>query len=218
MNLASLHRFPQSLFVVPIVLLAIAACSPDAYADPSRPNIIYIMVDDLGYGDLGCYGQERIETPDLDRMAAEGMRFTDHYAGHTVCRPSRLVLWTGMHVGHTGLMGNRARSLTGSETTVAKLLQQAGYATGGVGKWALGNVDTAAEIDNDGHPNRNGFDYWFGYMNQSNAHNYYPPFLWRNSTQVPLSGNVLMDVPAARGRVSQEKVTYSHDVITEAAS
>ncbi|XZE51602.1 arylsulfatase [Planctomycetaceae bacterium SH139] len=182
-----------------------------------RPNIIFVMTDDLGYGDLGCYGQKVVKTPHLDRMAEEGLRFTDHYAGHTVCRPSRLSLWVGQHVGHTGLQGNKPRNLTGSELTVAKRLKAAGYATGGVGKWALGNVDTPAEINNSGHPNRNGFDFWFGYLNQSNAHNYYPPFLWRNSTQVPLSGNVLMDDPAARGRVSREKVTYSHDVITQAA-
>ncbi len=182
-----------------------------------RPNIIFVMTDDLGYGDLGCYGQQVIKTPHLDRIAEEGLRFTDHYAGHTVCRPSRLTLWTGQHVGHTGLQGNKPRNLSGSELTVAKRLKEVGYATGGVGKWALGNVNTPADINNSGHPNRNGFDFWFGYLNQSNAHNYYPPFLWRNSTQVPLSGNVLMDVPAARGRVSQEKVTYSHDVITEAA-
>jgi arylsulfatase A-like enzyme len=132
--------------------------------DNRRPNIIYIMTDDLGYGDLGCYGQRVVKTPHLDRMAAEGVRFTDHYSGHTVCRPSRLVLWTGQHVGHTGLTGNRPRSLTGMESTVAQRLKNAGYATGGVGKWALGNVNEPSEIDNAGHPNNNGFDYWFGYV------------------------------------------------------
>ncbi len=182
-----------------------------------RPNIIYVMTDDLGYGDLGCYGQKTVQTPNLDQMATEGMRFTDHYAGHTVCRPSRLVLWTGQHVGHTGLTGNRPRSLTGMERTVAKRLQQAGYATGGVGKWALGNVEDPSEIDNDGHPNKNGFDYWFGYLNQSNAHNYYPTFLWENATQVTLPGNVIGDFPNGRGRVSSKRVTYSHDRMTDAA-
>ena len=186
-------------------------------AEAARPNIIYIMVDDLGWGDLGSYGQEVIKTPNLDQMAAEGIRMTDHYAGHTVCRPSRLVLWTGKHVGHTGLMGNRPKSLSGNEATVAKLLQKAGYATGGVGKWALGNVEIPADIDNPGHPNRNGFDYWFGYMNQGNAHNYYPPYLWENNKQVPLQGNVLMEDPKARKRVSKQRVTYSHDQMTDAA-
>ena len=188
-----------------------------AYAD-RPPNIIYIMADDLGYGDLGCYGQQVIQTPHLDGMAAEGLRFTDHYAGHTVCRPSRLVLWLGQHVGHTGLTGNRARRLTGMESTVARQLKQAGYVTGGVGKWSLGHVIEPREINNAGHPNNNGFDYWFGYMNQSNAHNYYPPFLWENKTKVSLEGNVLMtDAPRARGRVSSQRVTYSHDMMTDAA-
>lgn len=210
MHMRIFYRFALLLFG------AFAATLSPA-ADSTRPNLIYIMVDDLGYGDLGCYGQQRVQTPNLDRMAAEGMRFTDHYAGHTVCRPSRLVLWTGKHVGHTGLTGNRPRSLTGKEATVAKLMQQAGYATGGVGKWALGNVDDPAEIDNAGHPNRNGFDFWFGYMNQGTAHNYYPPFLWENDRRVALPGNVLMDDPKARGRVSKERVTYSHSEMTDAA-
>lgn len=182
-----------------------------------RPNIIYIMTDDLGYGDLGCYGQKVIQTPNIDRMASGGMRFTDHYSGHTVCRPSRLVLWTGQHVGHTGLIGNRSRSLTGMESTVAQQLKKKGYATGGVGKWALGNVESPGDINNAGHPNNNGFDYWYGYLNQSNAHNFYPRFLWENKTQVPLRGNVLSKDPKARGRVSTERVTYSHDMMTEAA-
>lgn len=182
------------------------------------PNIIYIMTDDLGYGDLGSYGQKVVQTPNLDRMASEGMRFTDHYSGHTVCRPSRLVLWTGMHVGTTGVIGNRSYSLSGAERTVAKLLQEAGYATGGVGKWALGNVDDPSEVDNPGHPNNNGFDYWFGFLNQGTAHNFYPPFLWENKEQVALEGNVLMrDNPQARGRVSEKRVTYAHEVMTERA-
>ena len=187
------------------------------WASADKPNIIYIMCDDLGYGDLGCYGQKIIQTPNLDRMASQGMRFTDHYSGHTVCRPSRLVLWTGTHVGHTGLIGNRARSLTGMEKTVARQLKLAGYATGGVGKWALGNVEQPSEINNDGHPNKNGFDYWFGYLNQGRAHNFYPTYLWENDTKVVLPGNVIHDDPKGRGRVSSERVTYSHDVMTERA-
>lgn len=201
-------------------VLAVALCGcVDVEGDPEKdqPNIIYIMADDLGYGDLGSYGQSVIQTPHLDRLAAEGLRFTDHYAGHTVCRPSRLVLWTGKHVGHTGLMGNRPRSLTADEPTVAGLLQRAGYATGGVGKWALGNVDTPEEIDNPGHPNRHGFDTWFGYMNQGNAHNYYPKFLWENDQRVELPGNELDPAPEGRGRVSSKRTTYSHDLLTDAA-
>ncbi|QDT04654.1 Arylsulfatase [Rubripirellula lacrimiformis] len=202
---------------LPVTLFFFALCLNWSQAADRLPNIIYIMTDDLGYGDLGCYGQDVIQTPNLDQMAAQGIRFTDHYSGHTVCRPSRLVLWTGQHVGHTGLIGNRARNLSGMESTVAQRLKTAGYATGGVGKWALGHVDTPEQIDNPGHPNHNGFDMWMGYMNQSNAHNYYPPFLWRNKTQVPLVGNVLMESAEAKGRVSSERVVYSHDVMTEAA-
>lgn len=199
------------------VVSAAAAIFSSSVLAAERPNIIYIMVDDLGYGDLGCYGQEQIATPNIDRLAAEGMRFTDHYAGHTVCRPSRLVLWTGRHVGHTGLIGNRSRSLTGKEATVAKLLQKAGYATGGVGKWALGHVESPSDINNPGHPNNNGFDYWCGYLNQSNAHNFYPTYLWENKRQLELPGNVIGDYPNGRGRVASKRVTYSHDVMTEKA-
>lgn len=216
------HRLLTILFLSFSGLLAFGNAPRDcrgAEADGAalRPNIIYIMTDDLGYGDLGCYGQQMIETPNIDQLAREGMRFTDHYAGHTVCRPSRLVLWLGQHVGHTGLTGNRPRSLTSHERTVARCLHDAGYATGGVGKWALGNVDDPSEVDNPGHPNHNGFDYWFGYLNQSNAHNYYPTFLWENLRQVPLPGNVIDPIAAGRGRVASRRVSYSHDFLTEAA-
>ena len=135
------------------VILFLGLLTATALNAQRPPNIIYIMTDDLGYGDLGSYGQKVIKTPNLDRLATEGIRFTDHYSGHTVCRPSRLVLWTGEHVGHTQLIGNRPRSLTGMEATVAQQLKKAGYATGGVGKWALGNVNEPSEIDNPGHPN-----------------------------------------------------------------
>ncbi len=210
-------RLSSMLVFTAVVAIVSGRLDAADRVDETRPNIIYIMVDDLGYGDLGCYGQKVIQTPNIDRLAAEGMKFTDHYAGHTVCRPSRLVLWLGQHVGHTGLIGNRPRSLTSKEKTVARLLKAAGYATGGVGKWALGNVDQPSEIDNPGHPNRNGFDYWYGYMNQGNAHNYYPEFLWENDKQVTLPGNKLHSKPAARGRVSEKRVSYSHDFMTNAA-
>ncbi|MEO2047289.1 MAG: arylsulfatase [Pirellulales bacterium] len=211
------HRILTALALATFMLMRSGHLDAAGETDRTQPNIIYIMADDLGYGDLGCYGQQAIQTPNIDRLAAEGVRFTDHYAGHTVCRPSRLVLWLGNHVGHTGLIGNRPRSLTSQEPTVARLLQDAGYVTGGVGKWALGNVNKPAEIDNPGHPNRNGFDYWYGYMNQSNAHNYYPTFLWENDQQITLPGNVIDPAPAGHGRVSSKRVSYSHDFTTEAA-
>lgn len=216
-QLNSLVSASSLKYLAIVITLAFVSLHASIACAKRPPNIIYIMTDDLGYGDLGCYGQKVVQTPNLDRMAAEGMRFTDHYAGHTVCRPSRLVLWLGQHVGHTGLTGNRSRSLNGMESTVAQRLKKAGYTTGGVGKWALGNVDEPSEIENDGHPNNNGFDYWYGYMNQGTAHNYYPPFLWENKTHVRLPGNVLSSDPQARGRVSTKKVTYSHDLMTDAA-
>lgn len=201
----------------PLVLTSTQKKNSSALVTKRPPNLIYVMADDLGYGDLSCYGQKTITTPNLDKMASEGMRFTDHYAGHTVCRPSRLVLWTGKHVGSTGLIGNRPRNLSGMERTVAQRLQTAGYATGGIGKWALGNVEEPSEINNPGHPNSNGFQTWFGYMNQGNAHNFYPPFLWDSKTQVFYPGNVLSKHPNARGRVSLKQTTYSHDQMTDAA-
>jgi uncharacterized sulfatase len=175
---------------------------------PERPNIIYIMADDLGYGDLGCFGQKVIRTPHIDQLAAEGMRFTDFYAGCTVCRPSRLVLWTGLHTGHTPINSNAKYNFEPSDITVAELLKEAGYATGGVGKWAMGGVETT------GHPNLNGFDFWMGYLDQGNAHNYYPTHLWLNTQKYPLKGNILSNDPDARGRVATQRITYSHDVMT----
>ncbi|MFT5468622.1 MAG: arylsulfatase A-like enzyme [Verrucomicrobiales bacterium] len=175
------------------------------------PNLIYIMVDDLGYGDLGCFGQEEIQTPNLDRMAEEGMRLTSFYAGCTVCRPSRLSLWTGKHMGHTPIWSNATYHFKPEDVTVGEQLQAAGYVTGGVGKWAMGGVDTT------GFPLKNGFDFWMGYLDQGAAHNFYPTHLWRNAEQFSMPGNVLSDHKDARGRVSKERETYSHDVMTEQA-
>jgi len=200
--------------LLPVVALAVLAGGAGA---AERTNVIYIMADDLGYGDLGCYGQKRIRTPNLDKLAAEGMKLTDYYAGCTVCRPSRLVLWTGRHTGHTPINSNARYVFKPEDVTVAELLREAGYATGGIGKWAMGGPGSGGE------PNKHGFDFWFGYLDQSEAHNYYPTHLFRCAgdrvEQVPLEGNVLMDDPRARGRVAQpeHRVTYSHDVMTEEA-
>ncbi|MBN1342545.1 MAG: arylsulfatase [Phycisphaerae bacterium] len=148
------------------------------------PNIIFILADDLGYGDLGCYGQKQIQTPNLDRFAAEGVRFTQAYAGSTVCAPSRCCLMTGRDTGHARIRGNARVPLLPKDVTVAEVLKQAGYATGIVGKWGLGEAETT------GIPTRQGFDEWFGYLNQRNAHNHYPHFLWRNEKKVLLKGNL----------------------------
>jgi arylsulfatase A-like enzyme len=154
-----------------------------------KPNIVYILADDLGYGDLSCYGQKHFQTPNLDRMAREGMRFTQHYAGTTVCAPSRSSLMTGLTTGHTPIRGNKGWDPEGqwplpAETyTLAEMLKDAGYATGAFGKWGLGFIDT------EGSPNKQGFDEFYGYNCQSLAHNYYPSHLWDNEEKVILEGN-----------------------------
>jgi arylsulfatase A-like enzyme len=172
---------------------------------PRRPNIIFILADDLGYGDLGCYGQKQIQTPNLDRLAAEGIRFSQCYAGSTVCAPSRCALMTGLHTGHCQVRGNALVPLRPEDVTVAEVLKTAGYRTGIVGKWGLG------EPDSTGIPNRQGFDYWFGYLNQRHAHNYYPDYLWRNHEKVAFPGNVV-----EKG-VATKRAVYSHDLFTEEA-
>jgi len=179
---------------------------------PQQPNIIFIMCDDLGYGDLGCYGQSVIQTPNIDNLAAEGMRFTHFYSGHTVCRPSRLVLWTGLHTGHTPISSNARYVFRPEDVTIAELFREQGYVVGGVGKWSMYDAEM------NGHPNDNGFDFWMGYLDQSEAHNYYPLYLWRNKSKVPLEGNVLYEKNSVnRGFVAKSRRTYSHDVMTDEA-
>jgi arylsulfatase A-like enzyme len=176
-----------------------------------KPNLIYIMVDDLGYGDLSSFGQKMFTTPNIDRLAKEGRTFTDYHSGNTVCRPSRLALWTGIDPSHAPITGNAPYAMQNSDLTVAELLRKAGYTTGGVGKWAMFN-------GKEGHPNDHGFDFWMGYLNQSNAHNFYPPHLWRNREQVSLEGNLAGPThDPYRGRIANGRQTYSHDVMTEEA-
>ncbi|MFH1070953.1 MAG: arylsulfatase, partial [Candidatus Glassbacteria bacterium] len=184
------------------------------------PNLIFILTDDLGWGDLGCYGQPRIRTPNIDRLAEEGMRFTDHYAGSTVCAPSRCCLMTGYHTGHAYIRGNREVSPMGQEplpadtVTVARLLQKVGYRTGLVGKWGLGGPGS------EGTPGRQGFDYFYGYLCQRHAHNSYPEFLFRNQERIALPGNRLAEPKREDGAgESLVKATLSQDMfITEALS
>lgn len=193
----------------------LAACTPSQAADAPKPNIILILADDLGYGDLGCYGQKKIQTPCLDRMAADGMRFTQFYAGSTVCAPSRSVLMTGQHTGHCWVRGNagknnaRGQILRPQDVTVAKVLHDAGYATALIGKWGLG------EPGSSGIPTKQGFDYFFGYLNQLHAHNYYPAFLWRNEERVKLKNEVppgnVGDGEFGQGWATK-RIEYSHDL------
>lgn len=174
---------------------AVAATQPVA-----KPNVIFILCDDLGYGDIGCYGQKKLKTPNIDALAKEGLLFTDHYSGSTVCAPSRSVLMTGQHTGHTPVRGNGAkgrrpdgsdpRALEADTYTIPKMFKAAGYQNGMFGKWGLG------EIADTGNALKQSFDAFYGYYNQSHAHTFYPMYLWDNDTKIMLDGN-----------------TYSHDLI-----
>ena len=160
-------------------------------AQQQQPNIVFILADDLGIGDLGSYGQEKISTPNIDRLAADGMRFTRFYAGTSVCAPSRSSLLTGQHTGHTHIRGNKEIEPEGQEPladsvrTFAMILQEQGYRTGAFGKWGLGMVGTS------GDPNRKGFDEFYGYNCQRQSHRYYPTHLWHNDRKIDLEGNDL---------------------------
>lgn len=154
-----------------------------------KPNIVYILADDLGYGDLSCYGQVRFTTPNIDQLAERGMRFTQHYSGSTVCAPSRSSLMTGQHTGHTYIRGNKEWQpegqfpLEADAYTWAESLQDAGYVTGAFGKWGLGYPGS------EGDPNNQGFDEFFGYNCQRLGHHYYPYHLWHNQEKIMLEGN-----------------------------
>lgn len=156
-----------------------------AAARTTPPNIVLIVADDLGYGHLGCYGQKHIHTPNIDRLARGGTRFTTAYAGSSLCAPSRSVLMTGYHSGHTPVRGNSGGiSLRDDDVTMGEVLRKAGYRTGLFGKWGLGDADTP------GAPNKQGFDEFFGYLHQKHAHFYYTDYLWRNEERFPLPGNM----------------------------
>ena len=200
-----------------VVVLLVAAMGAGAQRQAQRPNVIFILADDLGYGDVGSYGQQLIQTPNLDRLAAEGMRFTQFYAGSTVCAPSRAVLMTGRHPGHVSVRGNAGRenmtaqTLPKDERTVADVFKSAGYQTALFGKWGLG------EIGSEGHPNKKGFDEFFGFLNQSHAHNYYPSFLVRNSERFPLRNVPEQEDKEIGSGWAKEKLDYAPDVIFDRA-
>ena len=176
-----------------LFLLALSLLQTEAA--PRPPNIVLIVADDLGYGDLGCYGQARLKTPQIDRLALEGRRYTQFYAGSTVCAPSRCVLMTGLHTGHARIRGNGKQNLRPEDVTLAEVLEAAGYRTGCFGKWGIGHEGS------DGMPTRQGFDEFFGYLDQSHAHNYYPSFL----------------IDGEERGVATRRVQYSHDLIVERA-
>jgi arylsulfatase len=193
------HGLAALVVALGTVLLNVSLENSCSGADPDgAPNIIFILADDLGYAELGCYGQKRIQTPNIDRLAAEGMRFTQHYCGNAVCAPSRCVLMTGKHPGHAFIRNNGnprglddlrqkygwefpgQNPIPDAEVTVAEMLKQKGYSTAAVGKWGLGHFGTT------GDPNKQGFDLFFGYNCQAHAHSYYTSHLWRNAQKIRL--------------------------------
>ncbi len=206
------------LLTIVISLIQISSATGvegDRDRSTSRPNMIFIMADDLGYGDLGCYGQKLIQTPNIDRMANEGTRFTHCYAGAPVCAPSRSALMTGQHTGHTRVRDNSGRvggvpdeisgdghriPLLDQDVTISEVLKQAGYATGITGKWGLGEAGTSGE------PNRQGFDEWYGYLNQNHAVFYFTDYLWRNGKRETIHANA-----------NNARQAYTHDLFTEFA-
>ncbi|KJF45349.1 arylsulfatase [Draconibacterium sediminis] len=199
--------------IIPVFMAAIllAACQPTGKTADSKtvnketPNIIYILADDLGYGDLGCYQQKIIKTPHIDQLAQNGMKFTQHYCGSSVCAPSRSSLLTGQDTGHTPIRGNKEvqpegqAPLPAESVTIAELLKNAGYITGAFGKWGLGYPGS------EGDPNHQGFDEFFGYNCQRMAHRYYPEYIWHNQEKIYLEGNGWKNT-----------VSYAQDVIQEA--
>jgi arylsulfatase A-like enzyme len=206
-------------FSFKVALLSLLLVGPITALGANLPNIILIVADDLGYAEIGAYGQELIKTPTLDRLADEGMRFTQFYSGAPVCASSRSVLMTGQHSGHTRVRGNSfpedngKQELFPEDITLAEVLKKAGYSTAAIGKWGLGMNGTG------GHPNRQGFDYFFGYLSQHHAHNYWPTFLFRNEDKVGLPNVV---TPMGNGHlygagVAIEKNVYAPDLFRDEA-
>jgi arylsulfatase A-like enzyme len=190
--------------------LALSVLSRADADTPTKPNLVFILADDLGYGDLGCYGQKTIKTPTLDRMAREGLRFTQFYAGSTVCAPSRAVLMTGLHTGHAAVRGNEMTTLPADAVTVATVLKRAGYATGHYGKWGLGDPGST------GVPRKQGFDEFFGYLNHTHAHNNFPTHLWLHEERFSFRNVVPNENAVGAGKASQ-RYEFAPDFYTNEA-
>ncbi|PRY04322.1 arylsulfatase A-like enzyme [Pontibacter ummariensis] len=194
-----------------LTLLLLSCCCTLAAFAQKKPNVVFILVDDMGYGDLGCYGQELIETPNLDKLAANGVRFTQFYAGTSVCAPSRASLMTGKHTGHTPVRGNFEIEPEGqypipdSTFTMAEMFLRAGYTTGLFGKWGLGYPSSAGE------PNKQGFDRFFGYNCQRQSHNFFPDHLWDNGQRVDLSNTPTDQQEYAADIIQKEALNFLED-------
>jgi len=198
---------------LPVLSISCVQTGNKANNSVENPNIIFVMVDDMGYGDLGCYGQKEIKTPNIDNLAREGIKFTNFYSGSPVCAPARSVLMTGQHTGHTTVRGNFGRGgvtglgggegrvpLKSEDITIAEVLEKAGYVTGMTGKWGLGEPGTS------GLPNDQGFDEWFGFLNQRRAHNHFADYIWLNKEKYPIPDNE-----------GGQKKKYTHNMFTEFA-
>ncbi len=189
----------ESLGQVLVLAFVVFCVVPLVAESADKPNIVYILADDLGVGDVGCYGQKLLKTPRIDQLAAEGLQFTHHYSGSAMCAPTRSCLMTGQHTGHTRVRKNGHGPLFPEDVTIAEVMKSAGYETAAIGKWGVGEAGTT------GVPWKQGFDLFFGYLNQSKAHHHYPPFLWRNDEQVMFPDN------------PTKRTNYSHDEFTREA-
>jgi arylsulfatase A len=201
-----LKKLIQLLIVVLATIISISNIS--AQIRSKKPNIIFILADDLGYGDIGCYGQQKIATPNIDRLAKMGIKFTDFYSGSTVCAPARCTFLTGMHTGHGAIRGNVTVKPEGqvplpdSTITFPMLLQQNGYSTAAFGKWSLGFITSS------GDPQKKGFDEFYGYNCQTLAHNYYPDHLWHNHDRIDLSVNLTSDSIYSADLIHQQAMQF----------
>lgn len=200
--------------ILPLFALSCGNLNENSHIGENAPNVILVLVDDLGYGDLSFYGQQTLSTPHLDKMAQEGIHFTNMYTGSSVCAPSRTSLMSGKHTGHTSVRGNRPDQLLGDdEYTLGKVFKDAGYVTAAIGKWGIGHPPPADD------PFKKGFDYFYGFLNMFHAHNFYPEFLYENGVKVSLNNKTLLvdgmdpwaDKPEGAG-VAAERNEYVHDL------
>ena len=224
-SLMKTRKLLLSTVILPLALLVkLNAAEPSTLAHPGlRPNVIIILADDLSYCDLGYTGQKLIQTPNIDRLAAGGLRFTEAYSAAPSCAPSRAGLMTGLHMGHCRIRSNGVQKpwpgfrkggdayLKAEDVTVAEVLKSAGYATGYVGKWGLGDVD------NEGAPNKQGFDYSYGHYNQTCAHSYYPPRLWENGQEIQLPENKGFKIREINAAAYDQNGTFHAPGVTDPA-
>jgi arylsulfatase A len=208
---ASVSNTSYQYFMKRFISYCLLLFSLPVIAQNARPNIIFILADDLGYGDIGCYGQQKIETPNIDRLAKNGVRFTQFYSGSTVCAPARCSFMTGLHTGHTAIRGNVTLKPEGqvplpdSIVTISMLLKKAGYATAAFGKWSLGFITSS------GDPQKKGFDEFFGYNCQTLAHDYYPDHLWHNHERIDLPGNLKSDSVYSADLIHQQAMNFLNE-------